>query len=339
MRLKSSMTAVAAGLAMLAAAAGGGPIASAQEYPVWERGSRWGRMRPPPPPVDPYDDRSDDSDEPRYDPQPVQRPQPRRNGWSWDDDRERYERGEDNRRYRYRRFDFRQRDARTIDDQDYWRGNDRRRDTAREPQPQDEQGKVAGADGGPQPFITPLPPPRVAFAGGYAPGSIIIDTSGRKLYYVTGPTSAFAYPIGVGREGFAWTGAEKISRIADWPDWYPPAEMRKRKPELPERMLGGLRNPLGAKAMYLGNTLYRIHGTNDPKSIGKAESSGCFRMLNEHVLHLATLAGVGTQVTIVKSLGTAKVAVKAPPSRATLSNQRPPPIRWRPRDDFAPDYR
>ena len=120
---------------------------------------------------------------------------------------------------------------------------------------------------------------------------------------MTRPTAAFAYPIGVGREGFSWTGSEKVSNITDWPDWYPPAEMRKRKPELPERMLGGLNNPLGAKAIYLGNTLYRIHGTNDPKSIGRAESSGCFRMLNAHVLHLASLVQVGTPVTVVRSLG------------------------------------
>ena len=144
------------------------------------------------------------------------------------------------------------------------------------------------------------------------PGSIVIDTSRRKLYYVTGMTSAYAYPIGVGREGFSWTGAEKASRVADWPDWYPPAEMRKRKPELPEKMLGGVNNPLGAKAIYLGNTLYRIHGTNDPKSIGKAESSGCFRMLNQHVLHLASLVQVGASVTVVQSLSPNQVASKAP---------------------------
>ena len=163
-----------------------------------------------------------------------------------------------------------------------------RRDTAREPAYDDQQSKVDAASGGPRTDIEPVAPPRVAFAGGFVPGSIVIDTSPRKLYFVTGMTSAYAYPIGVGREGFSWTGSEKVSRVADWPDWYPPAEMRKRKPELPEKMLGGVNNPLGAKAIYLGNTLYRIHGTNDPKSIGKAESSGCFRMLNAHVLHLAS---------------------------------------------------
>lgn len=166
------------------------------------------------------------------------------------------------------------------------------------------QGKAAGVGGGPRPLITPRRPPVVAFAAGtkYKAGEIVIDTSARRLYYVRNSMSAFAYPIGVGRDGFSWTGQQKVSRIADWPDWYPPAEMRKRKPELPERMLGGLNNPLGAKAIYLGNTLYRIHGTNEPKSIGRAESSGCFRMMNEHVLHLASLVQVGTQVTVLRSL-------------------------------------
>ena len=146
--------------------------------------------------------------------------------------------------------------------------------------------------------------------------------SKRKLYYVLSATSAYAYPIAVGRQGFGWTGKEKISRIADWPDWYPPADMRKRKPSLPERMLGGIRNPLGAKAIYLGNTLYRIHGTNEPKSIGKAESSGCFRMLNENVLHLASLVHVGTEVTIVRSLD-GKIASAAQPQKAKGETERP----------------
>jgi lipoprotein-anchoring transpeptidase ErfK/SrfK len=137
---------------------------------------------------------------------------------------------------------------------------------------------------------------------------------------VLSTTSAYAYPIGVGRQGFSWTGKEKISRIADWPDWYPPADMRKRKPDLPTRMLGGIRNPLGAKAIYLGNTLYRIHGTNEPKSIGKAESSGCFRMLNENVLHLASLVRVGTEVTVVRSLD-GKVASAASPKTTKAADR------------------
>ena len=112
------------------------------------------------------------------------------------------------------------------------------------------------------------------------------------LYFILSPTEAYQYPISVGREGFSWTGTEVISRKQEWPDWHPPKEMIARDPRLPDKMTGGIKNPLGALALYLGNTLYRIHGTNDPKSIGRAASSGCFRMMNEHVLHLASLAGV-----------------------------------------------
>lgn len=161
----------------------------------------------------------------------------------------------------------------------------------------------------------------MAFSGPYAQGSIVIDTGKRKLYYVLSSTSAYAYSIGVGRQGFGWSGKEKVSRIADWPDWYPPADMRRRKPELPTRMLGGIRNPLGAKAIYLGNTLYRIHGTNEPKSIGRA-SSGCFRMLNENVLHLASLVRVGTEVTVVRSLdGRIALATSSKASKAQTSDR------------------
>lgn len=203
--------------------------------------------------------------------------------------------------------------------------------------------KTPGSNGGAQPFIRSVAPPRVAFSGPYSPGSIVIDTSARKLYYVLSATSAYAYSIGVGRQGFTWTGKEKVSRIADWPDWYPPADMRQRKPELPERMLGGIRNPLGAKAIYLGNTLYRIHGTNDPKSIGKAESSGCFRMLNENALHLASLVHVGTEVTVVRSLS-GKIAsdAKASVPRAQITAKTPSPSRTyargatTPVDDYDP---
>jgi lipoprotein-anchoring transpeptidase ErfK/SrfK len=185
--------------------------------------------------------------------------------------------------------------------------------------------KTPGRNGGEKPSIRPVAPAQVAFSGPYSPGSIVIDTSARKLYYVLSPTSAYAYSIGVGRQGFTWTGKEKVSRIADWPDWYPPADMRRRKPELPERMLGGIRNPLGAKAIYLGNTLYRIHGTNDPKSIGKAESSGCFRMMNENVLHLASLVRVGTEVTVIRSLaGNIASNAKASAPRSTTARAAPP---------------
>ena len=160
--------------------------------------------------------------------------------------------------------------------------------------------------GGPKPEIDPLDPERVSFRSGHAPGTIVIDTAGRQLLLVEASGTALRYPISVGREGFSWTGEEKISRIAEWPDWHPPAEMRERDPKLPEKMTGGLRNPLGAKALYLGNTLYRIHGTNDAKSIGRASSSGCFRMLNGHVIDLADRVGVGTKVVVVSGLRTAE---------------------------------
>ncbi len=155
--------------------------------------------------------------------------------------------------------------------------------------------------GGPRPSISPQAPGQVAFSG-YGAGSIVIDTAGRSLYYVTSSTSAYRYPISVGRDGFTWRGTQKVTNVQSWPDWRPPAEMRQRQPGLPEVMSGGVNNPLGAKALYLGSTLYRIHGTNDSKSIGYAASSGCFRMMNAHVMHLATLAGVGTTVHVLDSL-------------------------------------
>jgi lipoprotein-anchoring transpeptidase ErfK/SrfK len=156
-------------------------------------------------------------------------------------------------------------------------------------------------DGGPRPSISPSAPPVVSFSG-YAQGSIVIDHSARALYYVNSSSTAYRYPISVGREGFGWRGTQTISRVASWPDWRPPAEMRERDPSLPEHMSGGLRNPLGAMALYLGSSLYRIHGTNDTRSIGSASSSGCFRMSNSHVVHLAQMAGAGTRVHVVDSV-------------------------------------
>ncbi|MCB1483275.1 MAG: L,D-transpeptidase family protein [Hyphomicrobiaceae bacterium] len=176
-------------------------------------------------------------------------------------------------------------------------------------------------DGGPRPVIPPVAPKRVAFANSEKPGTIIIDSGHRKLYLTLGPGVAYQYPISVGREGFAWTGTEKISRVADWPDWYPPEEMRERDPRLPKKMLGGIKNPLGAKALFLGNTLYRIHGTNDPNTIGYAASSGCFRMLNEHVVHLASFVNVGTTVKVLPSLN----ALNASPSDPAASKWKAAP--------------
>lgn len=156
--------------------------------------------------------------------------------------------------------------------------------------------------GGGQPRIAAVAPRKVSFPNSYGTGSIVIDTAGRHLYYVLSSSSAYRYPIAVGKQGFAWSGVEKISRKVAWPDWRPPAEMRARKPGLPEHMTGGIRNPLGAMALYLGNTLYRIHGTNDVRSIGTASSSGCIRMTNGHVMHLSRIAEVGTTVHVLKRL-------------------------------------
>jgi lipoprotein-anchoring transpeptidase ErfK/SrfK len=174
----------------------------------------------------------------------------------------------------------------------------------------DAAGKPSSLTGGGQPHISADAPPKVSFPSEYGAGSIVIDTAGRRLYYVLSASTAYSYPIAVGKQGFTWTGTEKISRKVAWPEWIPPAEMRARKAGLPERMAGGVRNPLGAMALYLGNTLYRIHGTNDAKSIGTAASSGCIRMTNGNVLHLASLADVGTTVHVLKRLpaGIARVA-------------------------------
>jgi hypothetical protein len=155
-------------------------------------------------------------------------------------------------------------------------------------------------EGGGRPMIVGHAPPIVAFYSGEKPGTILVDNSKRRLYLVLDQDEAYEYPISVGRDGFTWTGTETISRVADWPDWIPPPEMRQRDPRLPERMYGGIKNPLGVKALFLGNSLYRIHGTNDPKTIGYAASSGCFRMMNEHVVHLAALVNVGTVVKVME---------------------------------------
>ena len=156
--------------------------------------------------------------------------------------------------------------------------------------------------GGPRPNVSPASPNRTAFVSSYAPGTVVIDTGGRRLYLVQSSRDALVYPISVGREGFTWTGTERISRVANWPDWHPPAEMRQRQPYLPVKMTGGVYNPLGAKALYLGNTLYRIHGTDDARTIGRATSSGCFRMTNGHVTDLSRRVGVGTTVVVVNRL-------------------------------------
>ncbi|MGI9416102.1 MAG: L,D-transpeptidase [Hyphomicrobiales bacterium] len=129
-------------------------------------------------------------------------------------------------------------------------------------------------------------------------GTIIIDTGARKLYLVLGEGKALRYGVGVGRRGYEWSGRSRISRKAEWPGWTPPPEMRKREPHLPEYMPGGPNNPLGARALYLGASLYRIHGTNARHTIGRAMSSGCIRMMNADVIDLYKRVKVGTLVVV-----------------------------------------
>jgi lipoprotein-anchoring transpeptidase ErfK/SrfK len=135
-----------------------------------------------------------------------------------------------------------------------------------------------------------------------APGTIIIDTQNRFLYLVQGNNRALRYGIGVGRDGFQWSGLKKITRKQEWPDWRPPPEMIERQPYLPRFMAGGPGNPLGARAMYLGTTVYRIHGTNQPQTIGHAISSGCFRLVNDDVIDLYDRVPVGTKVIIKQAV-------------------------------------
>jgi lipoprotein-anchoring transpeptidase ErfK/SrfK len=154
----------------------------------------------------------------------------------------------------------------------------------------------------------------VVFDTREAPGTIVIDTGGTALYYVLGQGRAIRYSVGVGREGFTWSGVQSISRKAEWPDWHPPAEMIARQPYLPRFMAGGPGNPLGARAIYLGSSQYRIHGTNDPTTIGKFVSSGCIRLTNEDVIDLFSRVDVGTRVVVL-------------PKSAPLQARTPNPVR------------
>jgi lipoprotein-anchoring transpeptidase ErfK/SrfK len=162
-------------------------------------------------------------------------------------------------------------------------------------------------------------------------GTIIIDTANTYLYLVLGSGKAMRYGIGVGREGFTWTGTERISRMKEWPDWFPPSEMIERQPYLPRMMAGGPGNPLGARALYLGSTLYRIHGTNQPSTIGSFVSSGCIRLLNEDIEDLYSRVQVGTRVVVwpgkapehIANTGAQPAPAGVPP-RAAPTNIAPP---------------
>ena len=139
----------------------------------------------------------------------------------------------------------------------------------------------------------------VAYSSREAPGTVIIDTQHTHLFYVLGNGKAIRYGIGVGREGFTWSGVKSIVRKTEWPDWYPPSAMIARQPYLPRMIAGGPGNPLGARAMYIGGTEYRIHGTNDPSSIGKHISSGCIRMTNNNVIDLYNRVSIGAKVIVL----------------------------------------
>ena len=146
--------------------------------------------------------------------------------------------------------------------------------------------------------MTSIPRQVVEFHSSHPAGSVVIDTSERRLYYVLGNGQAIRYGIGVGREGFQWAGVHHVTTKREWPDWRPPAQMLRRQPYLPRYMPGGPNNPLGARAMYIGSTLYRIHGSNEPHTIGQAVSSGCIRMTNEDVIDLYERVRVGAKVVV-----------------------------------------
>ena len=139
----------------------------------------------------------------------------------------------------------------------------------------------------------------VDYNGKHPVGTLVVDTPSRYLYLVLGNGRALRYGIGVGRPGFEWAGEKRVTRKAEWPDWTPPPEMLKRRPDLPKHMAGGPANPLGARALYLGSSLYRIHGTNEPETIGRNVSSGCIRMMNEDVTDLYNRVPVGARVIVI----------------------------------------
>jgi lipoprotein-anchoring transpeptidase ErfK/SrfK len=150
---------------------------------------------------------------------------------------------------------------------------------------------------------SPIPRKTVRYDGRYEPGTIIVNTSERRLYYTLGNGKAIKYGVGVGREGFTWAGTNRVSRKAEWPGWTPPPQMIRREAakghKLPPYMPGGPDNPLGARAIYIGSTMFRIHGTNQPWTIGQAMSSGCIRMANDDVIHLYNQVDVGAKVVVM----------------------------------------
>jgi lipoprotein-anchoring transpeptidase ErfK/SrfK len=174
----------------------------------------------------------------------------------------------------------------------------------------------------------------VAYATGEAPGTIVIDTPHTYLYLVLGNGKAMRYGIGVGREGFTWSGTQTITRKQEWPDWTPPPEMLRRQPYLPRFMAGGPGNPLGARAMYLGETIYRIHGTNAPETIGHQVSSGCIRMVNDDVTDLYSRVNVGTKVVVLPMSPRHQAVARAQSAPVEVVPPEPTPApvaaTWRP---------
>ncbi|HRE21573.1 MAG TPA: L,D-transpeptidase [Rhabdaerophilum sp.] len=158
---------------------------------------------------------------------------------------------------------------------------------------------LMNADGG-RIHAASIPREEVDYKGKHAPGTIVVDTNEKRLYFVLPNGRAMKYGVGVGRPGFSWGGVKNITRKAEWPGWTPPPQMLRRRPDLPRHMPGGEGNPLGARAMYLGTSLYRIHGSNEPETIGQAVSSGCIRMLNEDVIDLYNRVKIGTRVVVMR---------------------------------------
>ncbi len=151
-----------------------------------------------------------------------------------------------------------------------------------------------------KPQATAIPRETVTFNTNHRPGTILVDTRERRLYFVLGDGQAIRYGVGVGRPGFEWGGTKTVTRKAEWPTWTPPPQMLRRRPDLPRFMPGGPENPMGARALYLGSSLYRIHGSNEPETIGQAVSSGCIRMTNEDVIDLYERVRVGSRVIVMR---------------------------------------
>lgn len=164
----------------------------------------------------------------------------------------------------------------------------------------DEQGyRGYSVQAAPQAQVAPIPREIVSFDAGYKPGTMVVSTAERRLYFVLPGGEAIRYGVGVGRPGFTWSGTKSVTAKREWPSWTPPAAMIARRPDLPRYMAGGVENPLGARAMYIGNTEYRIHGSNEPDTIGQAVSSGCIRMTNEDVTDLYDRVKVGAKVVVL----------------------------------------